>query len=203
MLVEIVLPDLQGSTAKGFWMLGRRLYLRIHLGIFVLQALLKKTDRGIIEAIRDARVFQAFCGRTLIENWSCPHPTKVEEFRSRLSPETKIRINEAIVLLAVQEVFASSADIDKDSTVQEANISYPTDAGMLLKLAKKCFRLIAALQSDLTVNLEKLTNLVVFSIFFDLKVILLWSCLPQYACPDKKAIEPAIEKNKAIWNRFT
>jgi len=33
----MVLPDLQRTTAKGKWWLGRKLLLRIHLGAFLLQ----------------------------------------------------------------------------------------------------------------------------------------------------------------------
>jgi transposase, IS5 family len=35
-LADMVLPDLQRSTAKGKWWLGRKLRLRIHLGAVLL-----------------------------------------------------------------------------------------------------------------------------------------------------------------------
>lgn len=50
-LAEIALPDLK-QTAKGFWYLGRKLRLRLHVSVFVLQALFKETDRGIEERIK-------------------------------------------------------------------------------------------------------------------------------------------------------
>ncbi len=34
---NIILPDLQSSTAKAKWWLGRPLRLRIHLGVYLLQ----------------------------------------------------------------------------------------------------------------------------------------------------------------------
>ena len=137
-LSDLVAKDLKNTTAKGFWNVGRKLYVRIHLGILILQARTKKTDRDIISEIQDNAVYQAFCGSTGIQKWKCPHPTKVEEFRSRLSPETKMKINEMVVGVAVQNNFADPSVLDVDSTVQEANISYPTDAGMLLKFARQC-----------------------------------------------------------------
>lgn len=36
-LYKIILPDLKKSTKKGFWWLGRKLKVRIHLAAFVLQ----------------------------------------------------------------------------------------------------------------------------------------------------------------------
>lgn len=158
-LSDLACHDLRATTAKGLWMVGRKLFVRSHLGILILQARTKKTDRDIVAEIQDNAVYQAFCGSTVIKNWKCPHPTKVEEFRSRLSPETKMKINEIIVGVAVQEGFADSSELDVDSTVQEANISYPTDAGMLLKLARKCAKVASKLDVGVTVNLKKIGRL--------------------------------------------
>jgi len=43
-ITKIVLPDLKNTTRKRFWWLGRRLKLRIHLGVFLLQQLLNATE---------------------------------------------------------------------------------------------------------------------------------------------------------------
>ena len=131
-LAEIVLKDLKKTTAKGFWHLGRKLYLRVHLGIFILQARQKKTDTAIVQEISENAVYQAFCGSTVISHWKCPHANKIQEFRSRLLPATQMKLNEAIIKLAVEQGFADPQDMDIDSTVQEANISYPADARLML-----------------------------------------------------------------------
>src|SRR4029077_21201989 len=60
-LFAIVLPDLR-KTKKGMWTRGRRLYVRVHLAVLILQCLLKETDRGIEERIRQSPVLQVFCG---------------------------------------------------------------------------------------------------------------------------------------------
>jgi hypothetical protein len=44
-LAQLVLPDLQHTTAKRKWWIGRKLQLRIHLGAFLLQWLYNLTDR--------------------------------------------------------------------------------------------------------------------------------------------------------------
>ena len=158
-LAELVSEDLKRTTAKGFWRVGRKLYVRVHLGILILQSRTKKTDRDIVSEIHDNAAYQAFCGSTGIKNWKCPHATKVEEFRSRLSPETKMKINEMVVKVAVENNFADPSSLDVDSTVQEANIAYPTDASMLLRLARKCATVASKLNVGVTVHLKKIGGL--------------------------------------------
>lgn len=88
-LSEIVLPDLNKTTSKWKWWLERKLSLRTHYGVYLLQQLTNATDRGIERQIRDNAVYQVFCDIVLVKKWHCPDHTKIEEFRSRLSPETQ------------------------------------------------------------------------------------------------------------------
>ena len=85
-LYDIVAEDLKSTTKKGFWNLGRRLLVRIHLAVFILQSLLKATDREMEARIKDTPVLQVFCGKSILSFWKCPDHTKIEEFRNRLSP---------------------------------------------------------------------------------------------------------------------
>ena len=155
-LANLVYDDLKNTTKKGFWMVGRKLYMRTHLGIYFLKARTKKTDRDIISEIHDNPVYQAFCGSTVIQKWQCPHPTKIEEFRSRLSPEIKAKCNEILVQMAVRMGCGDPTCLDVDSTVQVANISYPTDAGLILKLAEKCKKIKDAFHLNINFNLKEI-----------------------------------------------
>jgi hypothetical protein len=65
----MVLPDLQRTTAKGQWWLGRKLRLRIHLGACLLQWLYNLTDRQVDWAIKDNAAYQLFCGRETAKIW--------------------------------------------------------------------------------------------------------------------------------------
>lgn len=143
---KIAEPDLQ-ETANGFWWLGRRLYLRIHLGILVLQVLLKETDRNIEARVKQTPLYQLFCGYGVVPNWFCPDHTKIEEFRNRLSPETHKKLNDYILQVAVDQGFGNPSWMDVDSTVQEANMAYPSDANLLKKLALKVNKVIDFLKS--------------------------------------------------------
>lgn len=65
-LEKLILPDLKRSTSKLKWWLGRKLKVRIHLGVFLLQQLLNETDRGMERQLRDNAVYAVFCGKTFV-----------------------------------------------------------------------------------------------------------------------------------------
>lgn len=135
-IADIGMKDLI-KTAKGMWWVGRSLKLRIHLGVYILQAMFNRTDRQIEQDVRHNALYQIFCGKGIVDSWHVPDATKIEEFRSRLSPTTQHAIGEMVLKLAKTEKFTNAKWMDIDSTVQEANISYPSDANMMVKLAEK------------------------------------------------------------------
>ena len=63
-----------------------------------------------------------------------PDHTKIEEFRSRLSPETQRQIANQVAVWATQLGFADPSKMDIDATIQEANIAYPSDAHLMVKM---------------------------------------------------------------------
>jgi len=133
-LTGLVLPDLKNSTTKLKWWFGRKLCLRTHLGVYLLQQLLNATDRGIEQHIKFNAAYQMFCGKTIVKNWHCPDHTKIEEFRSRLSPATQCFLANEIARLAAKKRFAKPEHIDIDSTIQEPNMQYPSISNMLIKI---------------------------------------------------------------------
>jgi transposase, IS5 family len=133
-LTTMVLPDLQRTTAKGKWWLGRKLMLRIHLGAFLLQWLYNLTDRQVDWAIKDNAAYQLFCGRGVVDTWRPPDHTKIEAFRSRLSPETQRQVANQVAVWATELGFADPSKMDVDSTIQKANIAYPSDAQLMVKM---------------------------------------------------------------------
>jgi len=165
-IAEQALPDLK-KTKKGFWWLGRRLNVRIHLSVFILQALLKETDRGIEERINTTPELQLFCGYGVIPNWKCPDHTKIEEFRNRLGPDTQKNIGSTILKMACELGFADPNWMDLDSTVQEAGMSYPADCTLMRKLAEKAYQVFGWLEKNtekyfpegITFDLAKISKL--------------------------------------------
>ena len=133
-LADIVLPDLKRTTAKGKWWWGRRLTRRIHLGALLLQWLYNLTDRQVEWAMKDNAAYQLFCGYGLVDSWHAPDHTKIEAFRSRLSPETQRQVANHVAVWATALGFADPSKMDIDSTIQEANIAYPSDAQLMVKM---------------------------------------------------------------------
>jgi hypothetical protein len=147
-LAELVMPELQ-KTQKGFWWLGRKLYLRIHLGVLILQCLLKRSDREMETQIRQTPVHQVFCGYGLMSPWKCPDHTKIEEFRNRLSASTHKKVGDYVLHVARDLGFLDPSWVDIDSTVQEANIAYPSDASLMYKLSEKASKVVQYMQDHM------------------------------------------------------
>jgi IS5 family transposase len=145
-MAELVLPELHTTTAKGKWWFGRPLKLRSHLGVYLLQQLFNKTDRQIEYDVKDNAAYQLFSGVGIVDKWHCPDHTKIEEFRSRLSPEVQQKLANHLAVVADRLGFANPNKLDIDSTVQEANMAYPSDVHLLTKLgimAKKTWSYLA------------------------------------------------------------
>ena len=131
------------------------------MGAYILQQLFNLTDRQTEYGLKDNAAYQIFCGRTIIDKWHAPDHTKIEKFRSRLSPETQRKIANLTASHAVKLGIAAPKAIDIDSTVQEANMTYPTDAKMLRKLGTITEKVSQALKKifpnkNLTVDLKEI-----------------------------------------------
>jgi len=154
-LADLIMPDLQSTTTKRKWWMGRPLRLRIHLGAYLLQQLHNHTDRKTEYSIKDNAAYQLFCGQGIVNKWHFPDHTKIEEFRSRLSPDTQKKLANAIASQAVFLGFADPSHIDIDSTVQEANMQYPTDSSLLCKLGAIAKRIASYLNENFSVFTNK------------------------------------------------
>lgn len=156
-MFEIILPDLK-KTAKGQYHRGRKLKIRIHLGVFLLQQFYNKTDRQIEYALKENAVFQLFCGKGIIPNWHCPDHTKVEEFRSRISPENQRELANLIAKNATNLGFADPKHCDIDSTIQTANITRPSKAKTLTKIACIAKKVSSFLEQKILTPMEFISS---------------------------------------------
>ena len=143
-LYAVAEPDLKTGIQ---WPLGRKLKLRIHLPLFLLQSLKQFTDRQMEEELRYNAAYQVFCGVGVVEDWHCPDHTSIERFRNRMQPETQRALVNAVLQEAKAHGFADPSRMDVDSTVQEANISYPSDARLLMKLSEQAAKVVEGLKS--------------------------------------------------------
>jgi IS5 family transposase len=157
-IYEIISSDLK-KTAAGSFNVGRKIQIRSHLGTYVLQSMHNETDRGTEQRLKSDARWQVFCGLGTIPNWKAPDHTKIEKFRNRLSEATHHAIGTEILRSAKEAGFTKPDWMDVDSTVQEANISYPSDATLMLKVAQKA----KVLADGMTIVSKKIE--------FDLKTI--------------------------------
>jgi hypothetical protein len=70
----------------------------------------------------------------------------METFRNRLRPATQKQLGDYVWQVAQARGFADPTWMDLDSTVQEANMAYPSDAHLLRKLAQKGAKVLAFLK---------------------------------------------------------
>ncbi len=172
-MLQLVLPDLQ-RTDKKHWWVGRPLRVRIHLGAYILQQMFNLTDRVTEQQVRDNAAFRLFCGHDLLKTWHAPDHTKIEAFRSRLSPETQRKLANLMSQQAVRLGYANPGELDVDSTVQEANIAYPALVNLLIKVAiltktvaKGLNKLCHAGQRAYQINISHLNQIALY--YFRLK----------------------------------
>ena len=164
-LVELILPDLK-KTSAGYWWVGRKLKVRIHLGVYLLQQIFNKTDRQIEYDVKDNAAYQIFCGRRVVKEWHAPDHTKIEKFRSRLSQETQKRLANKMAIHAVKLGFGDCREVDIDSTVQESNMAYPADSCLLKKLGSMSSKVAGFLnkkiqkyiKDPIVVNMKKISK---------------------------------------------
>lgn len=161
MLMDQVVVDLKQTTPKGFWFMGRKINVRIHLGAYLLQKIYNLTDRRIEYYIKDNAAFQLFCGQGIVGDWHAPDHTKIADFRNRLAAETQRILANAIAQHAVKLGYGDPSETDFDSTVQEGNIAYPSDASLMTKLGGIAKRFInyvkenfGSLASDISIDLH-------------------------------------------------
>ena len=64
-----------------------------------------------------------------------------------LSLQTQRALANEIAKVAVALGFGDPSQTDFDSTVQEANMAYPSDASLMLKLGKNCMKVLEYLKS--------------------------------------------------------
>jgi hypothetical protein len=135
-LYEVIFSDLQQTTG-GRFQVGRKLTLRTHLGAYILQVMFNETDRETEARMSFDVRWGIFSGRSAVKNWKAPDHTSIEKFRSRFTPATHHQIGVEVIRAAAAAGFTKPDWMDVDSTVQEANISYPSDATLMSKVAQK------------------------------------------------------------------
>ena len=113
------------------------------VGLMILKHVRNVSDESVVEQWQENIYYQYFCGEQSIQTSAPCTPTELVEFRKRIGEE-----GVGLILKESIRVNDDHDDIDKsfiDSTVQEKNITFPTDAKLTKKIISRCLKINAKL----------------------------------------------------------
>ena len=139
--------------------------IRLMVGLLLLKQLENLSDERVVEAWLQNPYYQAFCGVEHFQ-WSFPcNPSELVHFRKRIGESGAEKIFQASVLLHGDR--ALEREVVIDTTVQEKNITFPTDDKLRLKVIRRCWDLAIKeniqLRRSYRRELKKLMRIIRFS----------------------------------------
>lgn len=110
--------------------------IRIMVGLLLLKRIYNLGDETVMDQWLQNPYYQYFCGESVFQ-WKYPcDPSDLVHFRKRIGKEGVEKIFQLSIGLRKDEI--RTRDVMVDSTAQEKNITYPTDAKLLIKVIKQC-----------------------------------------------------------------
>ncbi len=114
--------------------------VRLMVGLHYLKYAFDESDESVVARWVENPYWQSFCGYTHLQH-ECPiHPTSMTKWRNRVGAERLERLLAETIDLAVREKHLPKNDLARvtvDTTVQEKNITFPTDSKLLYKAIRK------------------------------------------------------------------
>ena len=129
-LVDCYSPD-QGAPAKA---------VRLLVGMHYLKHAFDESDESLVERWVENPYWQHFCGFETMQHELPLHPTSLTKWRQRVGADKLAELLGETIALALRDHQVTSqelAQVNVDTTVQEKNITYPTDSKLLHKAIVK------------------------------------------------------------------
>jgi IS5 family transposase len=95
--------------------------------------------------VADSISWQRFCRIPL--GGQVPHPTTLVKLTRRVGPATVAQLNQALLATAATHKVLRTHKVRADTTVVEANVCYPTDAGLLARAVSTLAQTIGRVQA--------------------------------------------------------
>lgn len=121
--------------------------IRVVVGLHYLKYLEQESDESVVEKFCENPYWQYFCGLEYFVHTLPCHPTTLVKWRNRVGIDGVEKLLEHVVNTAKREGFLPEkllARVNIDTTVQEKNITFPTDAKLYFKA---CQLLVKAAKS--------------------------------------------------------
>ena len=111
--------------------------IRKIVGVVFLKRMFNESDESVVDRWKENPYWQYFCGEVNFQhNWPFD-PTELIKFRHRMGEKGMERIlKQSIDLFSKKEINEKQVLID--STVQEKNITFPTDTKLQKRIIEKC-----------------------------------------------------------------
>jgi len=110
--------------------------IRLMVGLLILKQLENLSDERVVEAWTQNPYYQFFCGEETFQ-WKFPiAPSDLTHFRNHLGKRGVEKILE--ISASIHGERAQEEEVIVDTTVQEKNITYPTDCKNYIKIIGRC-----------------------------------------------------------------
>lgn len=111
--------------------------IRKIVGVLLLKMMFSHSDESVVDRWQENPYWQYFCGEIFFQHEKPFDPTELIKFRKRIGEEGAEKLLKlSLNLFRRKEV--EETEVCIDTTVQEKNITYPTDAKLRKKIIEKC-----------------------------------------------------------------
>ncbi len=116
--------------------------IRLMVGLLILKQLENLSDERIVEHWTRDPYYQYFCGESHFQ-WRLPcEPSELVHFRNRIGERGVEKILEVSIKLHSEKI--GKEEVVADTTVQEKNITFPTDTKLRRKIIERCWKMADA-----------------------------------------------------------
>lgn len=132
-LADCYCPD-WGAPAKS---------TRLLVGLHYLKHAFNESDESLLERWVENPYWQYFCGFDTMQHEVPLHPTSLTKWRNRVGAERMSELLQETIALALREKQVTKQELKQvnvDTTVQEKDISYPTDSKLYYRAITKLAR---------------------------------------------------------------